>query len=218
MREAVVVLGAEADDLEQLLNAPLVLRGRAEPVDLQCLRDDEADPFPRVQARIRILEDHHHLAAIGPHLCPRELRDVATAEDDSARGRIEEAHDAARHRRLPAAGLADDTERLSLTNGEGDAVDRLHSGDLALEDDPARDREVLLQILDGEERFAGRAGATLLGERNLRHYAAAPRMVSSSFVASRSFVSWSRWHASRCNGSSGTGLRGGSTSLQMLIT
>ena len=35
-------------------------------------------------------------------------------EDDLAAGRVEQAHDAARHRRLAAAGLADDAERLAL--------------------------------------------------------------------------------------------------------
>ena len=39
---------------------------------------------------------------------------------------------------------------------EGDAVDRPHAGDLLLEDDPAGDREVLLQVLDGEELFGHR--------------------------------------------------------------
>ena len=42
-----------------------------------------------------------------------------------------------------------------------DAVDRLHGRDLLLEDDPARDREVLLQVLD-DEQLVGR-------QRWLRH-------------------------------------------------
>ena len=37
---------------------------------------------------------------------------------------------------------------------EADAVDRLHGADLLLEDDPARDGEVLLQILDDEQLVA----------------------------------------------------------------
>ncbi len=45
VREAVVVLGVQADDLEQLLYAALDLRGGAELVDLERLRDDEADPL-----------------------------------------------------------------------------------------------------------------------------------------------------------------------------
>jgi hypothetical protein len=103
------------------------------------LRDDEADALARVQRRVRVLEDHHHLAPDRPHLGAREVRDVAALEDHAAAGRVEQAHHAARHRRLAAARLADDAERLALLDREADAVDRLHRRDLLLEDDPARD-------------------------------------------------------------------------------
>ena len=154
VREAVVVLRVEADDLEQLLDAALDLGVGAELVHLERLGDDEADALARVQRRVRVLEDHHHLAPDRPHLRAREVRDVAPVEDDLAAGRVEQAHDAARHRRLAAAGLADDAERLALVDGEGDAVDGLDGADLLLEDDPARDREVLLQVLDDEQLVA----------------------------------------------------------------
>ena len=72
-------------------------------------------------------------------------------------GRVEQPHDAAGERGLAAAGLADDAERLALLDAEGDAVDRLHGADRLLEDDPARDREVLLDVLDDEELVARRA-------------------------------------------------------------
>ena len=62
VREPVVVLGVEADDLEQLLDAALDLGIRAELVHLERLRDDEADALTRVQRRVRVLEDHHQLA------------------------------------------------------------------------------------------------------------------------------------------------------------
>ena len=52
---------------------------------------------------------------------------------------------------LPQPGLADDAERLALLDGEADAVDGLDRGDLLLEDEPARDREVLLEVLDDEQ-------------------------------------------------------------------
>src|SRR5207344_367674 len=71
-----------------------------------------------------------------------------------ALGRVEQAHDAARERRLAAAGLADDAQRLALAESEGDAVDRLHLRDRLLEDDPAGDREVLLDAVDDEELVA----------------------------------------------------------------
>ena len=68
VREAVVVLGVQADDLEQLLHAALDLGLGAELVHLERLGDDEADALARVQRRVRVLEDHHHLAPDRPHL------------------------------------------------------------------------------------------------------------------------------------------------------
>ena len=118
VREAVVVLRVETDDLEQLLHAPLDLGVGADAVHLERLADDEADALARVQRSVRILEDHHHLAAHRAHLGARELGDVAALEDDPPGGRLQQLHDAAGQRGLPAAGLADDAERLALVEGE----------------------------------------------------------------------------------------------------
>ena len=49
VREPVVVLGVEADDVEQLLHALLDLGGRADPVHLEPLGDDEADALAAVE-------------------------------------------------------------------------------------------------------------------------------------------------------------------------
>ena len=73
---------------------------------------------------------------------------------DLAGRRLEQPHDAAPHRRLAAARLADHAERLALADGERDVVDCLHRADLLLEDDAARHREVLLQVLDDEQLLA----------------------------------------------------------------
>ena len=151
VREPVVVLRVEPDDLEQLRDAALALGRRADAVDVERLGDDEADALARVERRVRVLEDHHHLAPERAHVLARELRDVPALEDDLAVRRLEQLHDAARHRRLAAAGLADDAERLALPEGEADPVDGLHGADLLLEDDPAGDREVLLQVLDDQD-------------------------------------------------------------------
>src|SRR5439155_6002992 len=48
MREAVVVFGIEADDVEQLLYTPLRLGFGADLVHLERLGDDEADALPAV--------------------------------------------------------------------------------------------------------------------------------------------------------------------------
>ena len=49
---------------------------------------------------------------------------------------------------LPRAAFADQTERLAAPDREGNAVDRFHGRDLALDDDALGDREMNLQILD----------------------------------------------------------------------
>ena len=191
VREPVVVLGVEADDLEQLLHAALDLGVRAEPVHHERLADDEADPLPRVQRGVRILEDHRHLAADGTHRRAREIRDVAALEQDPAVGRIEQPHDAARERRLAAARLADDAQGLAGLDAERDAVDRLHRGDFLLEDDPPCDGEVLADVVDDEQLVAGRLD---LGDRRSLHvYPVSAIVAARSFAASRSFVSSSRW-------------------------
>src|SRR5919108_577142 len=204
--------GVKTDALEQLLHPPLHLRRRAHLVHLEGLSDDEPDPLAPVERGVGVLEDHHHLAPDRAELCTRQLRDVAPVEDDPAAGRVEQAHHAAGHRRLAAARLADDAERLALADGEGDAVDSLHRADLLLEDDPARNREVLLQVLDDEE-----LGAVCAGGRRLRvgcHYPASAIIAESSFCASRSFVSSSRKHRWRWSPSRETGSSAGSSCLQ----
>ena len=65
-----------------------------------------------------------------------------------ARGGVEQTHHDARERGLAAAGLPHQAERLARIDLEVDAVDRVHVADVVLEQDPARDREVLLQPLD----------------------------------------------------------------------
>ena len=61
MREAVVVLRGETDDLEQIPDplAPSLLV--VDAVDLQRTTDDRADSLARVQARVRVLEHDLHL-------------------------------------------------------------------------------------------------------------------------------------------------------------
>ena len=72
VREAVEVLGVQPDALEQLARArlPLVARHAG---DAQRRGEDLADPLARVERRLRILEDHLHLAPQRRHLAARGL-------------------------------------------------------------------------------------------------------------------------------------------------
>ena len=85
VREAIEVLGVQADDLEELLDAPLALGGRPDAVELERLADDEPDPLARVERRVRVLEDHHHVRAGAGASRVARARDVAALEDDPAR-------------------------------------------------------------------------------------------------------------------------------------
>ncbi len=80
-----------------------------------------------------------------------ERGDVPAVEDDRAGGRLEQLDDRPAERRLAAARLTDDTERLAPLDRQIDAVDGAHRADRVLED-AGLDREVLDQALDAEQR------------------------------------------------------------------
>src|SRR6478609_10056363 len=122
--EAVVLLRRETDGLENLPDAPLLLGPVAEVVNAHRVGDDRADALAGVQRRVRILEDHLHLAPERSHVpCP-EMLDRSSLEDDLAVGRLEQPHDGPAQRRLPTAGLADEPEGLALADHEAHVVDR----------------------------------------------------------------------------------------------
>src|SRR5690348_7202816 len=109
------------------------------------------------------------------------MGDVVAVEDDLPSRRLEQPGDATSHRRLAAARLADDTERLAGLKREVDAVDRLDLRDLLLEHEAAGDGEVLLEVLDDEQ---------------LAHAALPSAGVSAAFLAAQilSRSASSRWH------------------------
>ena len=71
VRVAVVVLGVQADELQQLLHLALDLVLGHDPWSRNGVADDRADGLPRVQRRVRVLEDHLHVAADRPELADR---------------------------------------------------------------------------------------------------------------------------------------------------
>ena len=85
VRVAVAQLGAQADGVEDLLDARVELAASREPVQPQRLADDVAAAHPRVERRVRILEDHVQIAAQRSHRAPREVRDVDAFQADLAR-------------------------------------------------------------------------------------------------------------------------------------
>ena len=83
----------------------------------------------------------------------RERVHVLAFHEHLTRGRLLQFQDELGGRGLAAAGLADDRERLALTEREGDAVDRLHRADDLHEEKALGDREVLGQALNAKDRL-----------------------------------------------------------------
>ena len=77
-------------------------------------------------------------------------------EEDRAVRRLQQLQHAVSSRRLARAGLANESERLPGIDVEGDVVDGLDVIHGSVDEDALLDREVLLQVLDDEERFARR--------------------------------------------------------------
>ena len=139
---------------------PLLCVGQA--VDAQPLADAGADRRPRVERRVRVLEDDLHPAAERLELRSRQRRDVGAVEQDPAAGRLDQPQERAPDGRLATARLADEAERLAATDREADVVDRLHVADLAAQD-AAHQREELAQVLDLDERVVTPRGGHVRG-------------------------------------------------------
>src|SRR3954467_5339692 len=144
----------QADGLQELAHAARRLRPVREPVRPQRLPDDSADAVSRVQRRKRILEHHLHAPADGPHLLLAQLGDVAPLEEDLPAGRLVQAQARAGDRGLAAAGLADEADRLAALDRQRDVVHGTDVADVAIQHEPALDREPDLQVLDLDERPA----------------------------------------------------------------
>ena len=141
----------KADELEQLRHAGRALLPRElAVVDEQREGDDLLDRLALVQRRVRVLEDDLHLAT-QPAELPRGNREhVLRIEVDLARRGPVEPEQQPGERRLPRAGLADETERLSAREHERHVVDRMN-------DPPGRataEPEMPAEVLDDDERVA----------------------------------------------------------------
>ena len=87
-------------------------------MDRERSSNDLLDRLSRIERRVRVLEDHLHLTTKRAKASRRRPRDVAAVEPDRAAGGIEEAQHETGRRRLPAARLADDTQRLTASDGQ----------------------------------------------------------------------------------------------------
>ena len=207
VREAAGVERVEADDTHELRHPFAALLALRQTVDRQRLADDRAGRHARIERCVGILEDHLHLAAHAAQIATLELRQLYFAELDGAARRTVELQDRAARRRLAAAALADEAERLALADVKRHAVNGLHIGNFALEDQAGRHREVDLQVADLQQdvslRPTGRRGVLRLG-RHSDTSASPPFRLSDTRCHSQ--------QAARCLSS--TGISGGASALQ----
>src|SRR5262249_33763713 len=115
------------------------------------LADRRADGEPRIQRAVGILEDGLDGASVVAASLTVQRVDVAAAKQDPAPARALEAKHEAGGRRLAAAALADEPQRLAAPEREVHAVDGLHAADRSIQDRPTRDGEVLGDRLGFED-------------------------------------------------------------------
>jgi hypothetical protein len=142
-------VGVEAHRVEGLADLGLVLLAAAPPPDPQRLGQDVAHLPPRVQRRDRVLEDELEAGADLPQALARQAGQVLPVEAHPTRRGRRQLDDRLAGRRLAAARLADEAERLALADVEGharDGVDLLAAGG-ELDD----------QVLHPEQRVGGGA-------------------------------------------------------------
>src|SRR6185312_5769968 len=154
---AVVVLRVEADQLEQVVDPVADLVARHDRGDEQRLTHDVEHRQPRVQRRVRVLEDDLDLPAQRPHRRPVEPDQLPAVVLDRTFGGRLQVEDRPAGGRLAAAGLADQPERLAREQGQVDPVDRLDVADRTADQALALDREVFLQAADLEHRLGADA-------------------------------------------------------------
>ena len=147
-------IGRQAHEAEQLCNplgAPPA--SRREPMNVKRFAEDVADGLAGIERGEGVLEDDRHLAANATHSPTTQSKDVLASEVDLTGRRLDQAQDRAPEGRLAAARLADQAERLPLTDGQIHAIHRADvTGDTA---DHARpDRKPGLEAAYLDQRFS----------------------------------------------------------------
>ena len=104
---------------QQLLDRAPQLGAAGEAVQAQRLGQDLAHGHARIERRVGVLEDDLHVAAERAQRLAIGGAHVASLETDLAGGRLDQAQHQAAGRRLAAAGLADERQRLAGMQVEG---------------------------------------------------------------------------------------------------
>jgi hypothetical protein len=108
-------LGAETDQIQQLHDATSSSFG-IHALDQQRFANDILHPLPRIEARIRVLENHLQVLARGPKGAPAQGRKIGSVKENFS-GTWTLQHDQrAPQGRLAASALSDDCQRLALSD------------------------------------------------------------------------------------------------------
>ena len=121
------------DDVKQLVDPVLPLFPLGQLEDVDRLADDVAHRLARVERRVRILEDHGHLAPPGAQPFASLLGDVFAFEMDRAGRGFEQPDQGSTKGRFAASRLADEPDRLTFHDVEVDSIDRMHVSHRALQ-------------------------------------------------------------------------------------
>src|SRR5262249_45825073 len=136
VREPARRVRRQADERAQLPD-PRVARTRAR---LDPVRDLRADRPPRVERRVRVLEDELEAEERTRPGAPRHRAHLVSLEAHGAARSRHEADGRPRERGLAASRLADEPDDLSRVDAEagaGDGADPAAAATLALDDDVA---------------------------------------------------------------------------------
>ncbi len=125
----------------------------------QRLAEDLSDRHPRIQRRVRILEDDLHAASLRTQRLRIELADVPPFEPDTAAGWFQQPQRQSSDSRLAATRFADECERLVPTQLEADVVDRVNDIVAAAEEAGAH-RKLLDDVADAKQRLCDRGRLT----------------------------------------------------------
>ena len=164
MRVPAEGLGPESDGRQQLRDTVVARLALQSLVDRQRLADAARDRRPRVERRVRVLEDDLHVAPDVAQLLRVERDDVAAHELDAATRRVDEPEHDAGDGRLARTALAHEPQRLAGADAEVDAVDGVDAAGHTLEQAGVHG-EVLAQaarleqqVVGGDPTVAGGAG------------------------------------------------------------
>src|SRR4029450_10700742 len=111
------------------------------------------DRVPRIQRRIRILENDLHIPAQRPHPRPTQPRDIPTLKLDRPPRRRQQLRHHPTRRRLPTTRLPPQPPRLPRRHLKRHPINRLDRPHLPLKQNPPRHRKMLLQPPHPQQRI-----------------------------------------------------------------